>query len=354
MVTNLPAEAKAQWRRVMEARTPEEKLEELKKFYSLIPKHKGTKNLVRMVRSQMAKLREEIEESKKRKRGGYISPWNFEKTGDVAVAIISNDYEVITKFLDYTLGIPEKYLHWRALPTIYGKIFNDVEIQFVVMPPLGLNQSIDLKAINSCKKADYTICLGKTYQDLNYLSQILDSYGIYISDKKIDVRIKKTPAGGIRVIGMDTDNIEEIRRILREYGIYNAVVKIYGSVDIDLFQEIIMGVKSFLIGGYYRLNGNMLIDRNRKHSSWRVDDFGLLIINALNLIRVYPVRDIKEKPGRPIIMHDRSTVHDLAKKIHSKVADNIRYALVRRDGEIIRVSPSFKLKDGDIVFIRSR
>ncbi len=353
MVTNLPAEARAQWRRVMEAKTPEEKLEELRKFYSLIPKHKGTKNLVRMVRSQMAKLREEIEESKKRKRGGYVSPWDFEKTGDVTVAIVSNSYDTLTKFLDYTYNLPQKYLHWRMLPTIYGKIFNDVEIQFVVAPPLGINSSTDYKIINICRKADYTLGLGESLEDLTSIKEILDRYGIYLTPRRIDVKLEKTPSGGIRVVGMDSEDVETVRDILRGYGIYNAVVKVYGPVDVELFQEIVMGIKTFIIGDYYLLTDGGIVDLSTGRS-WSLDDIGSFIISAKKLIRVYPVRDIKEAPGRPLILDSGATVQDLARKIHSKVAENIRYALVKRNGEVLRVSPSYKLEDGDIVFIRSR
>ena len=46
MVTNLPAEAKAKWLKVMDAKTPEEKYQALQEFLKEVPKHKGTENLV--------------------------------------------------------------------------------------------------------------------------------------------------------------------------------------------------------------------------------------------------------------------------------------------------------------------
>jgi hypothetical protein len=46
MPTNLPAEARAKWAKVMEAKTPEEKILALQEFISAVPKHKGTENLL--------------------------------------------------------------------------------------------------------------------------------------------------------------------------------------------------------------------------------------------------------------------------------------------------------------------
>ncbi|WP_187148161.1 hypothetical protein [Thermofilum adornatum] len=51
----------------MEARTPEEKLQALQEFLSAVPKHKGTERLRMQVTRQMAALKKELEERKKKK-----------------------------------------------------------------------------------------------------------------------------------------------------------------------------------------------------------------------------------------------------------------------------------------------
>ncbi len=352
MVTNLPAEAKAQWRRVMEARTPEEKLRELQKFYSLIPKHKGTKNLVRSVRSQMARLREEIEESKKRRRGGYLSPWEFEKTGDVTLGIISTDYSVLTSFMDSTFGRPDRYMHWRMLPTMYNKVVNDVEIQYIVAPPIGINPSVDRKVINLAKKVNYTLLIAGDGDDVSRMVGLLEEEGIHITPHPIDVKISRTPSGGIRVYGVDSEWIEEIRSILRDYGIYNAVVKVDGNVDPELFQDIVLGVKTFILGGAYLWKGESLVEPQTGRE-WHVSKMGDMVVEKLGLIRVYPVRNIREKTSKPIILRSGATVADLARHIHSRVAESLRYALIIRDGEVVRVSPTHELRDGDVVYLKT-
>ena len=86
MPANLPAEAKAKWLKVMEARSPREKLEALKEFLSCVPKHKGTEKLVMHARRQMAILRREIE-AEKRRRAGKGPTFFVEKEGDVQVVM---------------------------------------------------------------------------------------------------------------------------------------------------------------------------------------------------------------------------------------------------------------------------
>jgi len=60
MPANLPAEAKHKWAKISTVKNPREKLELLKEFFSLIPKHKGTAKLCVQVKRQMAKLRVEM------------------------------------------------------------------------------------------------------------------------------------------------------------------------------------------------------------------------------------------------------------------------------------------------------
>jgi len=64
MVTNLPAEAKVKWLRVMDAKTTDEKIRAIQDFLSSVPKHKGTENLVYWARRRLAELREETEKQK--------------------------------------------------------------------------------------------------------------------------------------------------------------------------------------------------------------------------------------------------------------------------------------------------
>jgi len=87
LVTNLPAEARSKWLRVMEAKTPEEKIRAIQDFLSSVPKHKGTENLVYWAKRRLAELREEAEKQRKKSKGGGIS-FFLEKEGAGQVLLL--------------------------------------------------------------------------------------------------------------------------------------------------------------------------------------------------------------------------------------------------------------------------
>ena len=69
MPANLPAEAKHKWEEASQTSNPQKKIEKLREFLSLVPKHKGTENLRAQVKRKIATLRREIAEKKSKKAG---------------------------------------------------------------------------------------------------------------------------------------------------------------------------------------------------------------------------------------------------------------------------------------------
>lgn len=73
------------------------------------------------------------------------------------------------------------------------------------------------------------------------------------------------------------------------------------------------------------------------------------IWKALGLMLVYTREGKKVSPmSLPI----GSTVRDFAERIHKDFVSNFRYAVVERDGKVIRAGLDYPLKDGDVVEIR--
>lgn len=69
MPANLPPDARKKWAEVEATKNQKERLQRMEEFLSLVPKHKGTLKLRGQVKKQMAVIRRELEE-KKRKRLG--------------------------------------------------------------------------------------------------------------------------------------------------------------------------------------------------------------------------------------------------------------------------------------------
>ena len=66
MPANLPPEARKKWAEVEATRNPKERLRLMQEFVSLVPKHKGTAKTLAQVKKQMAMLRKDMEERKKK------------------------------------------------------------------------------------------------------------------------------------------------------------------------------------------------------------------------------------------------------------------------------------------------
>lgn len=359
MVTNLPEEAKAQWRRVIAARSPEEKLEELKKFYSLIPKHKGTKNLLIQITRQMARLREEIEERKRKKVGTYVSRWELEKHGIARIAILSADQLLAERvFRDLADKEVEESERWRYEP-IYG-ILSDgiVQFQLVLLPPYGHSDSLDNKIYSFIKgSVDFLLIPSYSVAQLNEFLSKLSDEGLYVGDEVGDISIEKYPTGGIRVIGGEGVNREELIALLRSYKIYNAVVKIHGNVSLSDIEDYILGIRAVKRGAGIILNGSPKIYRIAncrvadESFSYSVGSLVEVALSSLNLIRVYTKPIGGQVSNTPLILPKGSRVVDLAERIHSRLVENFKYAIVERGGNKIRTSRNFVLEDGDVVTI---
>lgn len=360
MVTNLPENAKAQWRKVSEAKDPEIKLKELQKFYSLVPKHKGTKNLLKQVTRQMARLREEIEIKRKKSVGSYISEWNKPKHGVGRIVILGDDYFLVKKLFNILSNKTKDFFsYWKFEPE-YSVIESDhVQFQLVALPPLGISDSVDYKIFNFIKAADFIILPLNLLERYRKMLNILHEKGIIIGGHKINVKIKKTATGGIRVIGISQLSKKAIKELLKSYKIYNAIVKINENV-------LISDIEDYILNLTIRKNGAVIIlgrcielydIKNHTHISKvgciKESDLVEYLLEKLSLIRVFPRSGKKENVTKPIILKKDSRVIDLASSIHSRLAKHFRYAIVTRDNTQIKVSKNFILKDKDIVEIRA-
>ncbi|MDH5390977.1 MAG: 50S ribosome-binding GTPase, partial [Candidatus Bathyarchaeota archaeon] len=139
MPANLPAEAKHKWREASQARRPQEKIEKLQEFLSLVPKHKGTENLRAQVKRKIAILRKEIAE-KKRKKAGVGGPKFFvEKEGDAQIVILGSTNVGRSSLLSLLTNAKveiSNYLYTTKEPTPGMFQYQDLQFQIVEAPAL--------------------------------------------------------------------------------------------------------------------------------------------------------------------------------------------------------------------------
>ncbi|MEM0377851.1 MAG: GTP-binding protein [Thermosphaera sp.] len=382
MPTNLPAEAKAKWIKVMEARTTEEKIAALEEFLSSVPKHKGTENLRHWASRRLAELREELEQKKKRRTGGGLS-FFIEKEGSAQICVVgppNSGKSLLVNKLTGAKTVVADYEFSTIFPVPGMLRYEDVLFQLIDTPPLALGSRIVSKIIGLARNSDALLIVLDATRDLNQqfdtLKQLLESEGILLSKPRGRVVIETFRSGktGIRVtlMGRLLDGTsDDVRKLLESYKIYNAHVKIYGEVSVDdveqaLFENITYKPSIVFINKVdlrrpddsdinelrKRFNGPIII--GSAVSGLGLDKIGHEIFNYLELVRVYTKAPNTPPSQKPLVLRRGATIQDVALNIHKDFVERFQYARVwgpsaKYPGE--RVGLEHVVEDKDIVEI---
>lgn len=387
MVTNLPAEARAKWVKVMEAKTPEEKLRALQEFLSAVPKHKGTENLVQWARRRMAELREEIEEQRRRRRGGVS--FFVEKEGAAQLVLVglpnSGKSSLLARLTNAKTEIADyPYTTRRPVPGMLT--YQDIRFQLVDAPPLmpGGGGGFASRVLGLARNADALIIVVSLESDplweFEAIRRELEESNIVIRRPRGRVVIERMRGGhgGVRVVAggkMLDYTVEDVRKLLEGYRIYSAVVKIYGETTLDdvekaIFENVsykpavVIANKSDLPGAVEKVVELRkvvppevpLIPASAKTGAG-LDDLGEALFKILGIVRIYTKQPNGEVADRPLILRRGATVMDVARAVHSRLAKNFSYAKIwgpsaKYPGE--RVGADHVVMDRDVVEIHTR
>ena len=391
MPANLPAEAKHKWREASQARRPQEKIEKLQEFLSLVPKHKGTENLRAQVKRKIAILRREIAE-KKRKKAGVGGPKFFvEKEGDAQIVILGPTNVGRSSLLSLLTNAKveiSNYSYTTKEPTPGMFQYQDLQFQIVEAPAL-MEGSTDggawgLQTLTAARNADGVILMIDLSRDLveqfSLISRELEKAKILTGKPKARVDIERKYMGaGLKIIllGRLVDcNSKDVERLLKSYGIHDATVKIQGEAKIDDVEDAIFEGTvyrpAFIIANkadipdvakrIEQLKG--LVGEEMKilpvscKAKFGLEKLGSEIFEMLDIIRVYTKEPNDRFPSKkPFTIRKGSTILDLAKRIHSDFYKQFSYAKVW--SKRLRFSPqkvggTFTLEDGDTVEIHMK
>ncbi len=387
MVTNLPAEARAKWVKVMDAKTPEEKIAALEEFLKAVPKHKGTENLRLWASRRLAELREEVEE-RRRKRGGRGVSFFVEKEGAAQIVLIGLPNSGKSSIISVLTGAKTRVADYPMSTTfpVPGMMrYKDIYFQLVDTPPLipgggpwnnrviGLARNGDALLVIVSNETD-------PYAEFTTISQTLEEAGILLHRPRGRVVIEKMRMGktGIRItlMGRLVDaTIDDVRRLLESYRIYNAHVKIYGLVSIDDVEQAIFENKAYKPAVVLINKAELDINRAKK-AALRIHEensdipvviasarlrkgferLGDLFFKHLELIRIYTKQPNGPIADKPLVLRRGATILDVAKAIHKDFVKKFKYAKVwgpsaKYPGE--RTGLEHVVMDGDIVEIHS-
>lgn len=382
MPANLPAEAKAKWLKVMEAKTPEEKIRAMEEFLSAVPKHKGTEKLVKYVRRRIAELRREAEERRAKERSARGGGGRYvKKDGDIQLVVVgppNGGKTMLLRCLTSTSLEPDDIPFSTVEPVPAMFVEDNVYVQLIKAPSLVLDDpSSDLNAVSFAlaRNADGLLLVlradmepGKT---LDSIVKLLDEASISIYRPKTVVKIERRGLGGVQIIGrLKGATLEDVKRLLAEYGIHHAAVYIEGEATLDDIEDAVFSDHLYkptiaVLSGHDEEAEKALAEMgipflNVDLASCKIDRAALLtlILRALRLIRVFTKQIHSDQyTPKPLVVKDNSTVGDIAKLIHSSLYENFKYAVVWRRESYPkwpkRVGLEYRLKDGDIVEIHA-
>lgn len=348
MPINLPYEAQKAQREYEEATFPGEKLKKGEAFLKEIPKHKGTANMRAQLKQALAKIRSELDKSKKKqaKRQSIF----VKKHGAAQICVIGfpntgKSYLLnnLTNIKIDSTNVPFE----TAMPEIAMANFEDIQFQMVEIPSLTEDfrkRPHGAEFMNIIRHCDLILILltkGKENEELELIKKELDANSIIIERKRKDMRIHKMLSGGINIIGKKhfKGDLMDLKKVLQRHGIHNAEIILNEDIDVeDLVDSLDEGVS-------YKLS---LITSDLSDLKKLVQE----LWDKLRLIRVY-TKEPRHKPEKtPIVLKLGSDIEDVGKEIHKDFISEFRFARVfgksaKFKGQMVGLS--HEIVDKDIV-----
>lgn len=336
-----------------------------------------------MLKTKLAKYKEQLEKRKKTKKGSS-SGLSVKKDGDAQIILVgmtnSGRSSLLSILTEAKVKIAE-YPFTTKKPALGILDYEGVKLQIVEIPALfpGITSSkTGPQILSVVRNADAILLVidltRNPLEQMEILLSELEESGIKINKKPPPVKIKKTGMGGIQILGLQfyDGQKEDLINLLHESNIYNSIIRIEGKTELDEIREALdesIVYKTALIaankgdGESSAENYNKLerIYKTRFKivpvSAVRTVGFAKLksnIFDILAIIRIYTKEIGGEVSDRPLILSKGMTVADVAKKLHKRFLEKFKYAKIfgssaKFDGE--RVGSDHILKDKDIIQI---
>lgn len=391
MPTNLNAEAKKKWEEVATTKEPREKVKLLQEFLALIPKHKGTEKLCKQTKRQIATLRKELEEKKRKKTGTSGPKFFFEKEGAAQIVILGptkvGRSSLLASLTNAKVEIADyPFTTLEPVPGMFP--FEDIQFQIIEAPALtkgaAEGEGMGTQILGLARNADGLILMIDASCDpLAQLAIMLDELekakiAVQKPRARVDIE-RKFRGAGLRILPLGRligCTLKDVEELLRSYRIVDAIVKIQGEASLEDIEDAIFEAT------IYRpilLIVNKMDTQNAKKQVKKVKEFvnnqmrllsvscktgegleklGKALLETLDVMRVYTKEAGEKKPSpNPFILKRGATVQDLARLIHSDFLN--RFANARVWSNRLTFSPQkvglfFALGDKDVVEIHAK
>ncbi len=327
MPANLPPQYFEVEKRYREARSVSDKLKHLEEMLAIMPKHKGTDKLKADLRRRIAQLKDM---GAARKGPGRKSPvFLVEREGVGQVALVgppNTGKSSLLAALTKAQPAIADYPYTTRTPLAGMMRYENVQVQLVDCPPLG-EEYLEPWFPDLLRRADAFALILAPPEDpaaqLEALKAILAQYNLGLHGKN----------GSPRPPGLTT------RRALL---VLNKADLLPDPEDLELYLEVLG--EDFPVRAVSALTGQGLTELRH------------ILFAFLDLVRVYT-----RAPGKaanlksPFVLPARSTLQELAVRIHHDLGRNFKFARVwgKNTFEGQRVQRDYLLREGDIVEIHT-
>lgn len=351
--------------------TVEERIEEIEKEIRETPYHKGTQHHIGRLRARIARLKDEIVQSKAKSKHGGGEGFAQRKFGDATVVLVGLPSVGKSTLLNRLTNAQSKVAAYdfTTLEVIPGMLdYKGAKIQIFDVPGIisgaAKGRGRGKEILSVARYADLIILMTdlSNFPKIPEIEKELYDVGLRLNKTAPEVIINKKLKGGLQIISSSLDT-QTITEVAKEFHLGNAEIILKGKVSLDDFIDAMVGNRVYL-PSLTVLNKIDLTDQRNLPSS---DDLFFIsadkgigieklkegIWKKLALLRIFLKPQGKEADLiNPLIIKEDDTVLKAAEKIHGDMAQTINGAYTwgksaKFPGQ--RVSLSHKLEEGDIV-----
>jgi len=341
--------------------------------------NKHTERHIGVLRAKLSKLKLEQEEQQARRSGSAIG-YDVKKSGDGTVVLIGLPSVGKSTLLNVLTNAKSKVAAYQftTLEVVPGVLdYNGARIQVLDLPGIiqgaSSGKGLGKRVLAVARNADLIMFIVDVFQPeaRALLEKELRLTGIRVDEDPPNVVIEATTTGGISVVTqvrLTKITVETVKDILRVYGMNSARVLIRQDITDEQLIDVILRTRVY-IPSLTVMNKIDLVNAGFTNELMDKLDYKFVPVSAegnvnvealkqemyrrLDFIRIYMRRRSGETDYKePMIVRNGSTVLEVCDKVHRKIKDDFRYALiwgksVKFDGQ--RVGINHELMDEDVL-----
>jgi len=309
--------------------------------------------------------------SKSGNRDGY----GVRRSGDATVVLVGYPSVGKSTLLNRLTNAdsPVGAYEFTTLKVVPGIMeYRGARIQLLDLPGLvhgaSRGRGRGREVLSMVRNADMVVIVVDVFHPevVEVLRRELYDAGIRLDENPPDVSVKRTERGGVlfsSTVELPVSE-DEMRAVLSEYKIHNALVLIREAITLDSFIDVLLGNRVYVpsltvmnksdLPGVKHVNMPEAIHISAETGEG-LDELRLAIYSRLKFIEIYMKRQgARTDYEEPLVVREGTTVGEVCDWIHMDFRQRFRYARVwgpsaRHEGQ--RVGLEHVLENGDVLSI---